>query len=238
MLMAKASATKATSASSASASAHSGAQGALTICDSLAAPAIGVLVEKKSEFTGVAIHCDSAEELRAFVDAVRADYPQSRHVAFAAVFSTGKSVSERMSDDGEPVGTAGKPILSLLRQRGLTNVAVAVARHFGGILLGAGGLVRAYSSAASLALGRAKAARMVPFAIFSARVEYAQLASLEILARACDGDVIKKDFDDRVSIEIVVPCSRRTDLARAVRDSFNGRLVLHLDRAVAKAQPL
>ena len=126
-------------------------------------PAHDAMVEKKSEFIGDACHVDSLDEALAFVEAIRERHPKSRHVAYAAICGGADGrLSERMSDDGEPSGTAGKPILDVLRANGLTDCAVAVTRYFGGILLGSGGLIRAYSTGASLAVKAARRARIVP----------------------------------------------------------------------------
>lgn len=210
----------------------------LTIVENAESPATCVLIERKSEFTGVAIHCDSAEKLRDFIDAVRSAHPQARHVAYAAVFAADGSYRERMSDDGEPSGTAGKPILSLLRQRGLTDVAVAVARHFGGVLLGAGGLVRAYSSAATLALDNAHVAQMVPFAVLEGDVQYSQLATLETIARRSGAEVVKKDFSDSVTVTVIVPAADESAFMQSTQDAFNAKLCLRRSKSIVRAQSI
>ena len=108
-----------------------------TILDSADQPAHDAFVEKKSEFIGDACHIDSLDEALAFVQMIRDQHPKARHVAYAAVCggSDGR-LAERMSDDGEPSGTAGKPILDVLRANEMTDCVVAVTRYFGGILLG------------------------------------------------------------------------------------------------------
>lgn len=96
-------------------------------------PAHDAMVEKKSEFIGDACHVDSLDEALAFVETIRERHPKSRHVAYAAICGGADGrLSERMSDDGEPSGTAGKPILDVLRANGLTDCVVAVTRYFGG----------------------------------------------------------------------------------------------------------
>ena len=124
-----------------------------TILDSADRPAHDAFVEKKSEFIGDACHISSLDEALAFVQTIRDQHPKARHVAYAAVCggSDGR-LAERMSDDGEPSGTAGKPILDVLRANELTDCVIAVTRYFGGILLGSGGLIRAYSTGASIAV--------------------------------------------------------------------------------------
>ena len=97
-------------------------------------PAHDSLVEKKSEFIGDAAHVDTLDEALAFVAAIREQHPKARHVAYAAVCGGADGrLSERMSDDGEPSGTAGKPILDVLKQSGTTDCVVAVTRYFAGL---------------------------------------------------------------------------------------------------------
>ena len=108
-----------------------------TILDSADRPAHDAFVEKKSEFIGDACHIDSLDDALAFVAMIREKHPKARHVAYAVVCggSDGR-LAERMSDDGEPSGTAGKPILDVLRANEMTDCVVAVTRYFGGIQLG------------------------------------------------------------------------------------------------------
>lgn len=124
-----------------------------TVLDTSDRPAHDALVEKKSEFIADVCHVDALDEALLFVDSVRQLHPKARHVAYAAICVDGDGrVRERMSDDGEPSGTAGKPILDVLRANEMTDCVVAVTRYFGGILLGSGGLIRAYSTGASIAV--------------------------------------------------------------------------------------
>ena len=129
-----------------------------TILDSVDRPAHDAFIEKKSEFIGDACHIESLDDALAFVQTIRDLHPKARHVAYAAVCGgSGGRLAERMSDDGEPSGTAGKPILDVLRANEMTDCVVAVTRYFGGILLGSGGLIRAYSTGASIATIRSSA---------------------------------------------------------------------------------
>ena len=106
---------------------------------------------KQSVFIGRAVRIDTPEEANDFVRFQRSTYPDARHTIYAWKIS-GELNMQKYSDDGEPSGTAGMPVLSLLEHAGITNTAVAVTRYFGGILLGKGGLVRAYTESAKLAL--------------------------------------------------------------------------------------
>lgn len=197
-----------------------------TILDTAGRPAHDAFVEKKSEFIGDACHIDSLDEALAFVELIRQAHPKSRHVAYAAVCggSDGR-LSERMSDDGEPSGTAGKPILDVLRANELTDCVVAVTRYFGGILLGSGGLIRAYSTGASLAVKAAQLARIVPCRRYAVRLAYPQLALFQRLLADCDGLVEADDYTDRVSLDVAVPQERTAAFESRVRETFNAAVV-------------
>ena len=130
-------------------------------------------------------------------------------------------MTERMSDDGEPSGTAGKPILDVLRQGGLTDCVVAVTRYFGGILLGSGGLIRAYSTGASIAVKAARLARIVPCQRYTVRLEYPQLAQFQRLLTDCDGLADDESYTDRVTLRAQVPADRADAFESRIRETFN-----------------
>ena len=197
-----------------------------TLLDPPDAPAHDAMVEKKSEFIGDACHVDSLEDALAFVESIREQHPKSRHVAYAAICGGADGrLSERMSDDGEPSGTAGKPILDVLRANGLTDCVVAVTRYFGGILLGSGGLIRAYSTGASLAVKAATRARIVPCRVYRVRLEYAQIGSFQRIVAAVDGEQVSQEFAERVVIEVSVPMERAEAFEIRVREAFNAAVV-------------
>lgn len=110
-----------------------------------------ILVEKKSKFIANVAPVESEEQAREFLDSIRKTYPDARHVVYAYLIC-GESTYQRYSDDGEPQGTGGLPVLEAIKREGLTNVICTVTRYFGGILLGAPGLTRAYGTSASQAL--------------------------------------------------------------------------------------
>lgn len=193
-----------------------------TILDTAGQPAHDAFVEKKSEFIGDACHIDTLDEALAFVEAIRRQHPKSRHVAYAAVCGGADGrLSERMSDDGEPSGTAGKPILDVLRANELTDCVVAVTRYFGGILLGSGGLIRAYSTGASLAVKAASQARIVPCVRYSVRLEYPQLAIFQRLLADCEGRSDDERYTDRVTLRAIVPQERSETFESRTREAFN-----------------
>ena len=198
----------------------------LTILDTPQKPATGSLAERKSEFIGQACHVEEQETAMAFVQEVRLQNPKARHVCYCAIWGPGGRTSERMSDDGEPSGTAGKPILEVMRRQGLTDCVLTVTRYFGGVLLGSGGLIRAYSSAASLALKTARSARVLPTQRFTITVDYPEYDPLRRLIRTSGGHVETEDFTDRVQLTY--------DLEPAAVSVFHSRLD---DLLQGRAQP-
>ena len=113
------------------------------------------VIIQKSRFIGIAQPCQSEEDALQFLDATRDQYRDAKHCCFAYIIGTNSGIM-RYSDDGEPGGTAGLPIMEILKKKKIVNCCIAVVRYFGGILLGTGGLVRAYSSACKEALEQAR----------------------------------------------------------------------------------
>ncbi|KAB7790892.1 IMPACT family protein [Bifidobacterium leontopitheci] len=210
-----------------------------TVLDAADSPAHDSLVEKKSEFIADACHADTLDEALAFVETIRERHPKSRHVAYAAMCVDGDGrVSERMSDDGEPSGTAGKPILDVLRQGDLIDCVVTVTRYFGGILLGSGGLIRAYSSAASLGVKAARLADIVACRRYAVDLQYPQLAVFQQIAASCDGRLENEQYTDRVALDVVLPQAREGEFLRRVRESFNAAVTPRPLEQVSRPVPV
>ena len=130
---------------------------------------------KKSRFIARAAQAASREEVMAFVEQARRDHPEARHVCWAYLLGNPASASNAgMNDDGEPSGTAGKPILNVIQHKAIGDVVVLVIRYFGGIKLGAGGLVRAYSGAAEAAVSALPLEQLVPRSGRDIELEFAQ----------------------------------------------------------------
>ena len=143
---------------------------------------------KRSHFLARAARADCEEEARAFIAVVRGNHPDARHHCSAyTVPSPGALPIERSNDDGEPPGTAGRPMLETLRAADLTATAVVVTRYFGGVLLGTGGLVRAYSEAAARALAAAKRVRLTTRHLWDVRLPVADAGRIEAELRAACG---------------------------------------------------
>lgn len=121
---------------------------------------VGEYSEKRSRFIATLRHTETEEQAAAFLAEMRSKYWDARHNCYAYSMSGG--TLKRFSDDGEPHGTAGKPILDIIDGSGLTDIMIVVTRYFGGVLLGTGGLVRAYSAAAREAVANANRVKMTP----------------------------------------------------------------------------
>jgi Uncharacterized conserved protein len=163
-----------------------------------------IYTDKKSEFIGMVFPVQTKEECDILVRDLRKQHPNARHVCFA--YRVGAdTVTERMSDDGEPGGTAGAPILSILRGRELVGVLAVVVRHFGGILLGTGGLTRAYSSAISGALESTEFFEIINFEAWEAEYGYPLHDRVMFVLHKFSAVEVKTDFGEKVTISAKVP---------------------------------
>ena len=170
----------------------------------LAGPAAAELVEKKSRFIGYAAPVADEAAALAFVQEIKARHRDATHNCYA--YQAGDNDQfQRSSDDGEPSGTAGRPILEVIRGRGLKNTAVVVTRYFGGILLGTGGLVRAYGAAAKLALEAAGLVRCEPARLYALAVDYASWQRVEAFLQSSGCEQKKVGFSDRVDVQFAAP---------------------------------
>ena len=133
-----------------------------------------------------------------------------------------------MSDDGEPSGTAGKPILDVLRANGMTDCVVAVTRYFGGILLGSGGLIRAYSTGASIAVKAAAKAKIVPCGEYQVMLDYSQLGSFQNLLALMEGEQSDARYADRVVLTVMVPQEHASVFESRIKETFNATVVPQL----------
>lgn len=167
----------------------------------------GEYEEKRSRFLAVLRRCDDEESARALISELRGTYPAARHHCSAFLVDVdGASRIERSNDDGEPSGTAGIPMLDVLRGSGLTGVSAVVVRWFGGTKLGTGGLVRAYSTAVSAAVDQAwRAGRVVEVVqtpAWVAEVDHAVAGGLESAVRAAGARVVDIEYGRRVRMTV------------------------------------
>ena len=157
----------------------------------------------KSKFMAHVSHVESEEAAREFVLMIRKKYFDATHNCSAWVLGE-RGDKQKSNDDGEPGGTAGNPILETIKKNALTNCAIVVTRYFGGIKLGAGGLIRAYSHTAALGLNAAKIVQMTTFRKLSLTLEYNFLATVENYLRNKKISVTNTDYADVVTLEILL----------------------------------
>ena len=166
------------------------------------APGEAEFTEKRSRFLGHVRCIETEDEAKAFVAEMKKKYYDARHNCWCYIIRNG---AERYSDDGEPQGTAGIPMLEVLRRQNMTNCVCVVTRYFGGVLLGAGGLTRAYAKSAKDALDAAGKARMRLWSAVTVDCPYPMLERLKLLAAAHGGTVEGTDFGAAVSVRILLP---------------------------------
>ena len=157
----------------------------------------------KSKFLSHAMHVDSEEVARNFLQMIRKKYFDATHNCSAWILGE-RGDKQKSNDDGEPGGTAGNPILEAMKKNELTDCAIVVTRYFGGIKLGAGGLIRAYSHSAALAINAARVVQMTAFQKISLTLEYNFLATVENYLRNKKIRVTNTDYADVVTLELLI----------------------------------
>lgn len=187
-----------------------------------AAPADAEITVERSRFIAALVHVESEEEATEFIARKKAEYHDARHNCSAYILKDG---TVRYSDDGEPHSTAGKPMADVLSGSGLVDVCVVVTRYFGGVLLGTGGLVRAYSSAVKEALAVTQTAVMQRCAEYSVTCSYSDYDYMQKnLLRF--GRVLASDFGADVTINVAIRLSCEDEFLSTVEKLFMGRYTL------------
>ena len=181
-------------------------------------------VEKRSRFIGHIVPVTTEEEAQAVIATRKKEFWDARHNVWAYVLREGNL--RRYSDDGEPQGTAGMPVLDVLQKENLTDCVVVVTRYFGGILLGGGGLVRAYSHTARLAVDAAGRCTMRPCALLSVTCDYAQYGWVAPLIAAAGGVVDDTEFTDTVCLRFHLPEEDIGHLQAQLTEQSAGSLTL------------
>ena len=181
----------------------------------------GKITEKKSTFIGAVMPAVSEEEALAFIAAKKKQYYDARHNCFAYITGDGDACI-RSSDDGEPSGTAGRPILDMMNGHGLHHAVLVVTRYFGGVLLGTGGLVRAYSQAAEAAISNAVLLERRQGVPLDVTVDYTSLGKVQYLLGEEDIFVRDTDYDAAVTIHAMVPTEKQQKMQKALTDQTGG----------------
>lgn len=189
-------------------------------------PASDSLVIEKSEFIAKISPVKTSEEAAAFIDSVRSEHRRARHNCYAYTLREG--FETRFSDDGEPQGTAGQPILEVIQKSGLSDVCVVVTRYFGGILLGKGGLTRAYSSSAAKAVAAAKIRLMNEAKNVTAVFDYSLYERILRLLPEFEVKTVGQDFSDSVTLNLLVKDDIAESFCLKLKDVSNGKIKTEL----------
>lgn len=179
---------------------------------------------KRSHFLGLAARTTSEAQAREFIASRRALYPDARHHCSAFIIANpGATPTERSNDDGEPSGTAGKPMLEVLRGSQIFDVTVVVTRYFGGTLLGTGGLVRAYSQATAQALEQLSLCRRSQQYLWQLRAPVAEAGRIEAELRAGGANIVQTRWENQATIELASAVANPTELAALVANVTRGQ---------------
>ena len=182
---------------------------------------------KKSRFITLLAHTEGAEAARAFVQRIKAEHPAARHHCWAYVAGRPDDSQQLgFSDDGEPSGTAGKPMLAQLMGSQIGEITAVVVRYYGGIMLGTGGLVKAYGGGVQQALKMLARKQKIPMERFQLRCDYAQLNDVERLVQRFEGELLKTEFLDAVSLTLALPYAQIAGFRQNLTDISRGVLVL------------
>ena len=179
-------------------------------------------IEKKSRFLGGVYPVTSEQEAKEILERVRKQHYDARHNCWCYILKSGQ---KRYSDDGEPQGTAGQPMLNVFEREGVVDVLCVVTRYFGGILLGAGGLCRAYTKAAKDALDAAGISKMQPWLRQQITVSYALFERAKLLIAAQDGAVEDAQYGADILITYRIPEGADERLRTALREASSGSVV-------------
>lgn len=181
----------------------------------------GEIVEKKSRFIATVRPVESEEEATAFIAEMKKKYWDARHNCSAFVIGANQELT-RCSDDGEPAQTAGRPMLDVLLKEGVTNVAVVVTRYFGGVLLGTGGLVRAYQKAVQEGLAASSIIEKREGFLLYINTDYNGIGKLQYLFAQKEISILESEYAVDVRMTVLVPLERKEEIEKAVIEHTNG----------------
>lgn len=187
---------------------------------SVRGPAQTEIVIKKSRFIANVAPVSTEEEAVAFIQHIRTEHAEATHNCYA--YKAGNAV--RLSDDGEPSGTAGRPIFDVIEKQGISDVCVVVTRYFGGILLGAGGLVRAYSQSAATGVEAAGVAETVPALDLRLTLDYGLVGKVQYLLEQVGALTLDSQYGHEVTVDCRILAAWEADLVAQLQDLSAGRI--------------
>ena len=184
--------------------------------------------EKKSEFIGYVKRVESEEEAKEFVAEIKSMHKQARHNCFAYIIGKNMGI-QRYSDDGEPQGTAGIPILEVMKKQGITDCAVVVTRYFGGVLLGTGGLTRAYTKGAVIGIEAAGTVEKVEGTRIAIEIEYDLYGKIQYICGQNNWHIENTEFTDGVKIYVLAQDSNLETLENEIIEVTSAKAKISKD---------
>ena len=191
----------------------------------ITAEGTGEIIEKKSRFIANVFSVDSIEQAEERIAQMQKKYWDARHNCYAFVIGEGGSLT-RCSDNGEPSGTAGKPILEVIKGAGITNVLIIVTRYFGGVLLGTGGLVRAYTQAAQAGIEASEIGEMVYGVKLHLTTDYSLLSNVQYYLRQENIAIENEVYTDKVECDITVRAENADNVMEGLTQKTDGRIIM------------
>ncbi len=181
--------------------------------------------EKKSEFIGYAKRVDNDDEAKTFLNEIKNMHKQARHNCSAYVIGKDQNI-QRYSDDGEPQGTAGIPILEVMKKNKITDCAIVVTRYFGGILLGTGGLTRAYTKGASIAIKAAGIVEKVDGLKLRFEIEYDLFGKIQHICEQKSWHIENTEYSDKVVLYILTEKTSAEIMENEIIEATSGRVII------------
>jgi uncharacterized YigZ family protein len=181
-----------------------------------------------SRFIATAAPVFTVDEAKEFIKKIKAEFSDASHNVPAFLVGYGPAVTAHCNDDGEPSGTAGRPMLAVLKGSGLGDIVVVVTRYFGGTKLGTGGLVRAYGDAVKAVLEKLPLAEKVPTYTVMMAVPYNLFEQIKLLIEAYSGRILDEDFAADVTVTAMFAIKKFDDFQDALRELSHGRLEAHI----------
>ena len=190
------------------------------------------VVVTKSKFIGFLGSASSVAEAEEIVTRIRKKYNDARHNCYAYIIMEGDRIVSKSSDDGEPSGTAGRPMLAVMEGAGLVNAVCVVTRYFGGVLLGTGGLVRAYTDAAAQALEDSEISPIRCGRYVSLTIDYPDESTIRRHLESESFDITDASYSEKVTLTVLGPGEKAEDLVKRVTDMTGGKAVCELLESV------
>ena len=183
------------------------------------------LVEKKSRFIAQVYSVKNVDEANIYIEETRKKYWDARHNCYAYVIGQRQEI-KKFSDDGEPSGTAGKPILDVIEKGGITDCLVIVTRYFGGVLLGTGGLVRAYQGSTSMAIGESELGELTDCVVMDLQLDYGVYNRFEYMCKELDVDILEKEYVQYVNVKVGLLPGKESNFLTEVAKITGGKDVI------------